>query len=96
MALLKEVPYDSTASFAPIILIARTSFVLLGSQALPVSTVPELVAYAKANSGKVTIANVGTSTIGYLLTQQLKSLTGTEMLDVGYRGAAPIYTDLMS
>src|SRR5262245_42683315 len=95
MALRKDVPYDSATSFAPIVLIARTSFVLLGSQALPASTIPELVAYAKANPGKVSIANVGTSTIAYLLTQQLKSLTGTEMLDVGYRGAAPIYTDLM-
>jgi tripartite-type tricarboxylate transporter receptor subunit TctC len=95
MALTKDVPYDSAASFAPIVLIARTSFVLLGSPALPASTIPELVAYAKANPGKVTIANVGTSTIAYLLTQQLKSLTGTEMLDVGYRGAAPIYTDLI-
>lgn len=95
IALMKDVPYDSTTNFAPIVLIARTSFVLLGSPALPASTIPELVAYAKLNPEKVSIANVGTSTIAYLLTQQLKSLTGTEMLDVGYRGAAPIYTDLM-
>jgi len=96
MALLKDVPYDSVASFAPIVLIARTSFVLLGSAALPASTIPELVAFAKANPGKLTIANVGTSTLAYLLTQQLKLITGTEMLDVGYRGAGPVYTDLLA
>src|SRR5215813_6261388 len=95
MALLKDVPYDSVASFAPIVLIARTSFVLLGSQELPASTVQELVAFAKANPGKLTIANVGTSTLAYLLTQQLKLITGTDMLDVGYRGASPVYTDLL-
>ncbi len=96
LVLQKNVPYDPLANFAPVVLIARTSFVLLGSGTLAPATLADLVAHAKANPGKLNIANVGTSTIAYLLTQQLKQLTGTEMVDVGYKGASQVYPDLIS
>ena len=54
-----------------------------------------MVAYAKANPGKLNFANVGTSTIGYLLTLQLKALTGTSMADINYKGASQVYPDLI-
>ena len=92
----KNVPYDPLKSFAPITLIASTSYVLLGSPAVPANTFSELVAYARANPGKLNFANVGTSTLGYLVSLQLKALTGTQMLDVSYKGAAQTYPDLMS
>jgi tripartite-type tricarboxylate transporter receptor subunit TctC len=95
LVLQKNVPYDPLKSFAPITMIGNTSFVLLGSPALPANSVAELVAYAKANPGKLNFANVGTSTIGYLLTLQLKALTGTSMADINYKGASQVYPDLI-
>ena len=62
---------------------------------MPAGRVAELVAYAKANPGKLNVANVGASTIGYLLTLQFKALTGTSMVDIGYKGASQAYPDLM-
>ena len=95
LVLQKNVPYDPLKSFAPISLIGSTSFVLLANPSIPAATVAELVAYAKANPGKLNVANVGTSTIGYLLTLQFKALTGTNMVDVSYKGASQAYPDLM-
>lgn len=96
VALQKGVPYDPLKSFAPITMVASTSYVLVASPALPAANLAELIAYAKANPGKLNFANVGTSTLGYLLSLQLKALTGTQMLDVSYKGSSQIYPDLMS
>jgi tripartite-type tricarboxylate transporter receptor subunit TctC len=95
LVLQKNVPYDPLKSFAPITLIGSTSYVLLANPTVPAATLPELIAYAKANPGKLNVANVGTSTIGYLLTLQFKALTGTSMVDIGYKGASQAYPDLM-
>ncbi|MBK8064352.1 MAG: tripartite tricarboxylate transporter substrate binding protein [Betaproteobacteria bacterium] len=92
----KNVPYGPLKSFAPITMIGSTSYVLLGSPSLPAGSIAELVAYAKANPGKLNFANVGASTLGYLVSLQLKSLTGTQMLDVSYKGSSQIYPDLIS
>jgi tripartite-type tricarboxylate transporter receptor subunit TctC len=96
VVLQKGVPYDPVKSFAPITQVASTSYVLLGSSTLPASTLAELISYAKANPGKLNVAHVGTSTLGYLMTLQLRALTGTEMQDVQYKGSAQIYPDLIS
>ena len=96
LALLKEVPYDPVKNFVPITQVASTSFVLLGSPSLKANTFQELVAYAKANPGKLNFANVGTGTLGYLMTLQLRALTETDMVDVQYKGASQAYPDLMS
>ena len=95
LVLQKNVPYDPLKSFAPITMIGSTSYVLLANTTVPAQTLQELVTYAKANPGKLNVANVGTSTIGYLLTLQLKALTGTNMVDIGYKGASQAYPDLM-
>jgi tripartite-type tricarboxylate transporter receptor subunit TctC len=95
LVLQKNVPYDPLKSFAPITMIGSTSFVLLANPTLPANTLAELVAYARANPGKLNFANVGTSTIGYLLTLQLKALTGTSMVDIGYKGASQAYPDVI-
>jgi tripartite-type tricarboxylate transporter receptor subunit TctC len=96
VALQKGVPYDPLKGFAPITMVASTSYVLVASPALPAANLTELIAYAKANPGKLNFANVGTSTLGYLLSLHLKALTGTQMLDVSYKGSSQIYPDLMS
>ena len=94
LVLQKNVPYDPLKSFAPVTMIGSTSYVLLANLSLPANTITELVAYARANPGKLNVANVGTSTIGYLLTLQFKALTGTNMVDIGYKGSQA-YPDLM-
>ena len=96
VALQKGVPYDPVKDFAPITQIASTSFVLLGSPTLPASGLQDLVAHAKANPGKLNVAHVGTTTLGYLMTLQLASLTGIELQPIQYKGSAQVYPDLIS
>jgi tripartite-type tricarboxylate transporter receptor subunit TctC len=96
VALQKGVPYDPVKDFAPITQIASTSFVLLGSPTLPASKFPELVQYAKSNPGKLNVAHVGTTTLGYLQTLQLASLTGMELQPIQYKGSSQVYPDLIS
>lgn len=95
VVLQKNVPYDPLKSFAPITLIGSTSYVLLANPSLPGNSLAELIAYVRANPGKLNFANVGTSTLGYLLTQQFKALTGTAVVDIGYKGASQAYPDLI-
>jgi tripartite-type tricarboxylate transporter receptor subunit TctC len=92
----KKLNYQPVKDFAQISLFAVTQNVLVMNPGLPLNSVKELIAYAKANPGKLNFANVGTSTLGYLLSLQLKALTGTQMLDVSYKGSSQIYPDLMS
>ena len=96
VALQKAVPYDPVKDFAPITQIASTSFVLLGSPTLPAAGFRELVAHAKANPGKLNVAHVGTTTLGYLQTLQLASLTGIELQPIQYKGSSQVYPDLIS
>jgi len=91
MVLQKNVPYDAHKSFAPVTQIASTSYVLIGSPTLPASNLAELIAHAKANPGKLNFANVGTSTLGYLLSMQMKALSGTDIVDIGYKGSSQVY-----
>ena len=96
VALQKGVPYDPVKDFAPITQIASTSFVLLGSPTLPANTFQDLVAYAKKNPGKLNVAHVGTTTLGYLQTLQLASLTGIDLQPIQYKGSSQVYPDLIS
>jgi tripartite-type tricarboxylate transporter receptor subunit TctC len=96
MVLQKNVPYHALKSFAPVTQIASTSYVLIGSPTLPASNLAELIAHSKANPGKLNFANVGTSTLGYLLTMQMKALSGTDIVDVSYKGSSQVYPDLMT
>ena len=86
VVLQKNVPYDPLKSFEAVTMVAVTSYVMVANPALPARDLKELVAYAKANPGKLNFANVGTSTLGYLLSLQWKALTGTEMADTTYKG----------
>jgi tripartite-type tricarboxylate transporter receptor subunit TctC len=96
MVLQKNVPYHALTSFAPVTQIASTSYVLIGSPTLPAKTLADLIAHAKANPGKLNFANVGTSTLGYLLSMQMKALSGTDIVDVSYKGSSQVYPDLMT
>lgn len=94
-ALRREMPYDAVKDFTPIALVAYGPTVVVVHPSLPVHTLAEFVAYAKANPGKVAYASSGPGTILHLSGELFQSRTGTVLLHVPYRGAVPASTDLL-
>ena len=80
--------YDAD-SFAPVALIAETPQLLVVNPKLPVKTVAELVAYAKANPGKLNYSTGGIGTLPHLSAELFKSVTGTNIVHVPYKGGGP-------
>jgi len=94
--LYAKLAYDPIKDFAPITLAISYVNVLVSSPSLPVTSVAELVAYAKANPGKVSFGSAGNGSSNHLFGEILKSLTGAPMQHVPYRGSAAALTDVMS
>jgi len=88
--------FNFMRDIAPIASLARQPQAVLATPSLPARTLPELIAFAKANPGKVTMASPGNGTIGHLSGEMLKLMTGIDLLHVPYRGAAPALTDLIA
>jgi tripartite-type tricarboxylate transporter receptor subunit TctC len=80
---------------APVASVFRQPQIILAHPSVPAKTLPELVAYAKANPGKITMASAGTGSSGHLAGEMFKVMAGVTMLHVPYRGAAPALTDLL-
>jgi tripartite-type tricarboxylate transporter receptor subunit TctC len=95
-ALYAKLPYDPDKAFTPISLVCELPFVLMGSPKLQANSVKELIAYAKANPGKVTYASSGSGGSPHLTAELFQLLTGTQMLHVPYKGGGPAMTDLMA
>ena len=94
-SLFSKVPYDADRDLT---LIANTVSVynlLVVNPKVPVKTVPELISYLKANPGKLTMASAGNGTTGHLGGELFKSMTGTFMLHVPYRGSPQAVNDLI-
>jgi tripartite-type tricarboxylate transporter receptor subunit TctC len=91
--LQKSVPFDARKDFAPIALLASTPFAIVVSPDLPVRSVAELVAHARAHPGKLSYASVGIGTPHHLGMELFKSLTATNMVHVPYKGSVPALTD---
>jgi tripartite-type tricarboxylate transporter receptor subunit TctC len=81
---------------APVASMTRQPQVLLANPSLPAKTFRELIAYAKANPGKVNIASAGNGSISHLSGELLKMMTGVDFIHVPYRGAGPALTDLLA
>jgi len=94
-SLYKNMPYDHVKDFAPVILVAGVPNVLVVNPSLPVHSVTELIAYAKANPGKLNFASSGNGTSIHLSGELFKAMTGVEMTHVPYKGSAPALTDLI-
>jgi len=88
--------YDYLKDFAPITLVATTPLVLVANPAVPVNTVKELIAYAKANPGKLNFGSGGTGTSNHLAGEMFKAYTGTDMQHVPYKGTPAAHADLLS
>jgi tripartite-type tricarboxylate transporter receptor subunit TctC len=89
-------PYDTLKDFAPVSLAVSAPFVLLVHPAVPVKSVKELVALARARPGKMNYASGGTGIGSHLAMELLNHVTGTQMVHVPYKGAGPGLTALMA
>ena len=93
--LYAKLAYDPIKDFAPITLAISYVNVLVVNPALPIHTGADLVAYAKANPGKVTFGSAGNGSSNHLFGELLKSLTGAPMQHVPYKGSAQALTDVI-
>jgi len=85
-----------TRTFEPVSVIARYPVVLLAKLDAPYNTLPELIAYAKTNPGKVNYASQGKGQTGHLTMELINTLAGIQTTQVPYRGSAPAITDLLA
>lgn len=95
-SLYPTMPYDAAKDFAPITLVAVTPNVLVVNPALPVRTVKELIAYAKANPGKLSFGSGSNGSAGHLAGELLKADAGIDMVHIPYKGAAPAMQALLA
>jgi tripartite-type tricarboxylate transporter receptor subunit TctC len=94
--LYKKLPYDTAGDFMPVAYVADIPLVLVVHPSLPVKSIPDLIAYAKANPGKLAYASSGTGTTLHLSGEMLKSMTGIQMTHVPYKGGPPALNDVVA
>ena len=92
---LKSVPFDNQRDFTPILEAARAPIAIVVNPALPVQSMKELMAYAKANPGKVGYVTAGSNTSQHLTGLMLEKVTGAQLIHVSYKGGGPALTDLL-
>lgn len=93
---MRSVPFDTLRDFAPVGLISSGPFLLLSHPTLPVKTLQDLLALARAQPGKLNYASSGNGVPNHLAMELLKSMTGVSITHVPYKGQAPAVTDLLA
>jgi tripartite-type tricarboxylate transporter receptor subunit TctC len=96
VSLYKNLPYNPTTDLSLVGLLSGTPFVLMVNNDLPVHSVPELLAYAKANPDKMTFASAGPGVPHHLFMELFMSMTGMKASHVPYRGSLPALNDLVA
>jgi tripartite-type tricarboxylate transporter receptor subunit TctC len=96
LALYKNIRYDPVKDFVPVHAMSETPLILVINPNRPFKTVPELIAYAKANPGKLNFGSAGPGTGTHLTAELFQVATGTKMTHVPYKGSSPALTDLMA
>ena len=94
-SLYKNLPYDPVKDFAPIVLLARVPNMLVVNPDVPAKNVAELIVLLKANPGKYTFASSGNGTSQHLSGELFKSMSGTDMQHIPYKGSPPALQDVM-
>jgi len=94
--LYEHLNYNFIRDIAPVASISREPNLMVVHPSVPANTVPEFIAYAKANPGKLTMASSGNGTIVHVSGELFKMMTGVSMLHVPYRGAGPAVVDLIA
>jgi tripartite-type tricarboxylate transporter receptor subunit TctC len=95
VSLYAKMPYDPIKDFVPITLVAVTPNVLVVHPSVPVNSVPELVAYAKAHPGKLSFGSGSNGSAGHLAGELFKTEAGVDMVHIPYKGGAPAMQDLL-
>src|SRR5262245_24376463 len=94
-ALYSNLNCDFMRDIAPVICAARLAYVVVVHPSVPATTIPELIAYAKANPGKINYGSAGAGTPQNIACELFKMMTGVNLVHVPYRGGAPATTDLV-
>ncbi len=95
-ALYSNLGFDFIRDIAPVIYLARLAYVVVVNPSLPVATLPELIAYAKANPGKINYGSAGQGTPQNISCELFKMMTGVNLVHVPYKGGAPAVADLIA
>jgi tripartite-type tricarboxylate transporter receptor subunit TctC len=94
--LYEKLNFNFIRDIAPIATIIRQPQVMVVNPSFPAKTVPEFIAYAKANPGKINMASAGNGTGPHVAGELFKMMTGVDMIHVPYRGGGPALTDLLA
>jgi len=94
-ALYPKLPYDTVRDFAPVSMAATSPYVLVVHASLPVRSIKELIALAKAQQGQIDYGSGGVGTPGHLAGEMLNTITGIKMLHIPYKGAGQALIDLL-
>jgi tripartite-type tricarboxylate transporter receptor subunit TctC len=94
--LYSNLSFDFMRDIAPVICLARLAYVVVVNPSLPVKTIPELIAYAKANPGKLNYGSAGLGTPQNIACELFKMMAGVNLVHVPYKGGAPAVNDLLS
>ncbi|HEY0295266.1 MAG TPA: tripartite tricarboxylate transporter substrate binding protein [Bordetella sp.] len=95
-ATMPNLPYDPVHDFAPVAQVVEMPFILVANAAVPANNAAELIAYARANPGKVTFASWGPGSSNHLATELFMAAARITMTQVPYKGAGPAMVDVMS
>ena len=95
-ALYSNLSFDFLRDIAPVVYSARLAYVVVVNQSVPVATLPELIAYAKANPGKINYGSAGQGTPQNISCELFKMMTGVNLVHVPYKGGAPAVADLIA
>ena len=95
-ALYSNLSFDFIRDIAPVIYLARLAYVVVVNPSVPATTLPELIAYAKANPGKINYGSAGQGTPQNIACELFKMMTGVNLVHVPYKGGAPAVADLLA
>ena len=95
-AAVQKTPYDPVKAFDPVSRVARAPFVIITRDGFPAKTVPELIAYARANPGKINYGSAGLGDSTQLATELFNNTAGIKMTGVNYKGISPAQMDMLA
>ena len=94
--LYPSAPFDPIADFEPVGTVVKFPYIIIANPRVPASNLRELIAYAKANPGKLSYGTAGQGTLNHLAMELLKQMAGIDILTVNYKGGAPALTDVIA
>jgi tripartite-type tricarboxylate transporter receptor subunit TctC len=95
-SLFTNLPFDFMRDIAPVIYLARLAYVVVVNPSVPAATLPELIAFAKANPGKINYGSAGAGTPQNITCELFKMMSGVNLVHVPYKGGAPAVADLVA